>query len=66
MITNLTLTGAGNLYPQAATSKATAHDPKVRLLCGIWASFFLGAAMGAAMFYRFKEAGYSGLFWFCS
>jgi len=37
-----------------------APDPKMRLLCGIWAAFVLGAGTGAAMALHFKGLGMLG------
>ena len=35
-------------------------DPKIRLLCGIWTAFVLGAGTGAAMVLHFKALGMLG------
>jgi uncharacterized membrane protein YoaK (UPF0700 family) len=45
---------------QSAFGRATALDPKFKLLCGIWAVFVLGAAMGAAAALYFKALGILG------
>jgi hypothetical protein len=37
-----------------------APDPKMRLLCGIWVAFVLGAGTGAAMVLHFKALGMVG------
>jgi uncharacterized membrane protein YoaK (UPF0700 family) len=36
------------------------RDPKLKGLYGIWSAFVLGAAIGAAMAFRFREAGILG------
>jgi hypothetical protein len=38
-----------------------APDPKMRLLCGIWAAFVFGAGTGAAMVLHFKVLGMLGV-----
>jgi len=60
MITGLIATEAEKLAFQGAPGRTTALDPKFGLLCGIWAVFVLGAAMGAAAAFHFKELGILG------
>jgi uncharacterized membrane protein YoaK (UPF0700 family) len=57
MITGLLVEGAEKHGPPVIPHFATAIDPKISLLYGIWGMFFLGAATGAAMVFRFKERG---------
>jgi uncharacterized membrane protein YoaK (UPF0700 family) len=61
MITGLMVTRAEKFLSGMTAGAPSAHDVKSRLLCGIWASFFLGAATGAALVFRFKAAGMLGL-----
>jgi uncharacterized membrane protein YoaK (UPF0700 family) len=61
MITGLMVTEAEKFLSGTTAGAPSAHDVKRRLLCGIWISFFLGAATGAALVFRFKEAGMLGL-----
>ena len=56
MLTGLMVTESEKLFSQPS-SAATTQDQRARLLYGIWVSFFLGAATGAALVLRFKEAG---------
>jgi uncharacterized membrane protein YoaK (UPF0700 family) len=37
-----------------------APDPKIGVFCGIWIAFVLGAGIGAAMAFHFKEFGILG------
>ena len=60
MITGLIATEAEKLAFQGAPGRTTALDPKFGLLCGIWAVFVLGAAMGAAAAFHFKALGILG------
>jgi uncharacterized membrane protein YoaK (UPF0700 family) len=60
MVTGLMVTETEKLFSQA-TSVPAGHDARAGLLSGIWVSFFLGAAAGAAMVLRFKEAGMFGI-----
>jgi uncharacterized membrane protein YoaK (UPF0700 family) len=60
MITGLITTQAEKLTSQVAPRPVTASDPKFSLVCGIWASFVVGAGVGAAMVFRFKKAGILG------
>jgi uncharacterized membrane protein YoaK (UPF0700 family) len=60
MITGLIATQAEKFTSQVAPRPVTAPDPKLRLLCGIWVAFVLGAGTGAAIVFRFKEAGILG------
>jgi uncharacterized membrane protein YoaK (UPF0700 family) len=60
MITSLISTEAEKYAPGEAPLPMTAPDPKMRLLCGIWAAFVLGAGTGAAMVLHFKALGMLG------
>jgi uncharacterized membrane protein YoaK (UPF0700 family) len=60
MITGLIAAETTKLTLQDASGRATALDPKFGLLCGIWIVFVLGAAMGAAAAFHFKELGILG------
>jgi uncharacterized membrane protein YoaK (UPF0700 family) len=56
MLTGLLITETERLFrqPRSAPSMGT---PGIRLVRGIWLSFFVGAATGAALVLRFGEAG---------
>jgi uncharacterized membrane protein YoaK (UPF0700 family) len=56
MLTGLMVTESEKLFSQVPSTPAT-RDRGARLLYGIWISFFLGAATGAALILRFREAG---------
>jgi uncharacterized membrane protein YoaK (UPF0700 family) len=56
MLTGLMVTESEKLFSQPP-SAATRQDERARLLYRIWISFFVGAATGAALVLRFKEAG---------
>jgi uncharacterized membrane protein YoaK (UPF0700 family) len=56
MLTGLLVTESEKLFSQPP-STVTTQDHRTRLLYAIWFSFFLGAATGAALVVRFKEAG---------
>jgi uncharacterized membrane protein YoaK (UPF0700 family) len=60
MITGLLTTEGEKLAFDPAPRAAMAADPKIGLLYGVWLSFVLGAATGAAMVFRFKELGILG------
>ena len=60
MITSLISTEAEKYAPGEAPPPMRAPDPKMRLLCGIWAAFVLGAGTGAAMVLQFKALGMLG------
>src|SRR5271156_4344086 len=53
MITSLISTEAEKYASGEAPPPMRAPDPKMRLLCGIWAAFVLGAGTGAAMVLHF-------------
>jgi uncharacterized membrane protein YoaK (UPF0700 family) len=59
MTTNLFTTGAQRYIYQAG--RDSGPDPTISLLCRIWFAFVLGAALGAAMVFRFKALGILGL-----
>jgi len=61
MITSLMLKQAEQFVPQADGGSTGSRRQTVRLLSGVWLSFFLGAAAGAAMVMQFKEAGILGV-----
>lgn len=58
MVTNLLTAGAQRYIVKAA--RASGPDPKVSLLSGIWFAFLLGAALGAALVFRFEALGIFG------
>jgi uncharacterized membrane protein YoaK (UPF0700 family) len=60
MITSLISTEAEKYPSGEAPPPIRASDPKMRLLCGIWAAFVLGAGTGAAMVLHFKALGMLG------
>jgi uncharacterized membrane protein YoaK (UPF0700 family) len=60
MITSLISTEAEKYASGEAPPPMRAPDPKMRLLCGIWAAFVLGAGTGAAMVLHFKALGMLG------
>jgi len=60
MITSLISTEAEKYASGKAPPPMRAPDPKMRLLCGIWAAFVLGAGTGAAMVLHFKALGMLG------
>jgi uncharacterized membrane protein YoaK (UPF0700 family) len=60
MITSLISTEAEKYASGEAAPPMIAPDSKMRLLCGIWAAFVLGAGMGAAMVLHFKALGMLG------
>ena len=60
MITGLLATEAEKLVFQAPPHRATEPDAKFWFLCGIWAVFVFGAAIGAAAALHFKEPGILG------
>jgi uncharacterized membrane protein YoaK (UPF0700 family) len=59
-ITGLIATKTEQLAFQGTSGSPTALDPKFGLLWGIWAVFVLGAAIGAAAAFHFKERGILG------
>lgn len=60
MITSLISTESEKYTSGEAAPPMIAPDSKMRLLCGIWAAFVLGAGMGAAMVLHFKALGMLG------
>jgi uncharacterized membrane protein YoaK (UPF0700 family) len=60
MVTNLITTAAGKTFDRASTPTVIAQDPTLQLLGGIWMSFLLGAAVGAALVLRWKGPGVLG------
>jgi uncharacterized membrane protein YoaK (UPF0700 family) len=60
MITGLMVMQAEEFVDQGPERPAVLPAVRVRLLYGIWVAFFLGAATGAALVLRFKEAGMLG------
>ena len=60
MITSLISTEAEKYASGEAPPPMRVPDPKMRLLCGIWAAFVLGAGTGAAMVLHFKALGMLG------
>jgi len=59
-ITGLIATETEKLALRGTSVPATSPDPKFGLLWGIWAVFVLGAAIGAAAAFHFKERGILG------
>jgi len=60
MITGLIATKAEEWAFRSTSGPSTALDPKFGFLCGVWAVFILGAVMGAAAAFHFKELGILG------
>jgi uncharacterized membrane protein YoaK (UPF0700 family) len=60
MITSLISTEAEEYTSEEVPLAARTPDPKLRLLCGIWIAFALGAGTGAAMSFHFKALGILG------
>jgi uncharacterized membrane protein YoaK (UPF0700 family) len=60
MITGLIASETEKLTLHSAFGRATALDPNFKFLCGIWGVFVLGAAMGAAAAFYFRELGILG------
>jgi uncharacterized membrane protein YoaK (UPF0700 family) len=60
MITSLISTEAEKYASGEAPAPMRVPDPKMRLLCGIWAAFVLGAGTGAIMVLHFKALGMLG------
>ena len=60
MITSLISTEAEKYASGEAPPQMRAPDSKMRLLCGIWAAFVLGAGTGAIMVLHFKALGMLG------
>jgi hypothetical protein len=61
LITGLIASEIDKLAFRPDSPESQARDPKTILLCGIWIAFVLGAAMGAAMVFRFSELGILGV-----
>ena len=60
MITSLISTETEKYASGETPPTMRAPDPKMRLLCGIWAAFVVGAGTGAAMVLHFKALGMLG------
>jgi uncharacterized membrane protein YoaK (UPF0700 family) len=60
IITSLISTEAEKYASEVVATPVTTSDPKVGLLGGIWITFVLGAATGAAMVLHFKALGMLG------
>jgi uncharacterized membrane protein YoaK (UPF0700 family) len=60
MITGLIANEFEKFTSQVTPGRTLALDPKSGLLFGIWALFLLGAVMGAAATFHFKELGILG------
>ncbi len=58
MITNVLATGTKRYLSQAPRDPRS--DPTMSLICGIWFAFILGAALGAALVFRFEALGILG------
>ena len=56
MLTGLVVSQTEKLLSQPDGAPA-ARDESIRLIRGIWLTFFVGAAIGAALTLRFREAG---------
>ena len=59
MITSLISTEAEK-YASGSPTPVGVADPKIGLLCRIWSAFVLGAGIGSAMVFHFKEFGILG------
>ena len=60
VITSLISTEAEKYASDAVPRSVVAPDPKIRLLCGVWIAFVLGAGTGAAMVFHFRALGMLG------
>jgi uncharacterized membrane protein YoaK (UPF0700 family) len=60
MITSLISTEAEQYSSEEDPRDVRTPDPKLRLLCGIWIAFVLGAGTGAAMAFHFGAQGMLG------
>jgi uncharacterized membrane protein YoaK (UPF0700 family) len=60
MITSLISTEAEKYTSGLPSAPVGAPDPKIGVFCGIWIAFVLGAGIGAAMAFHFKEFGILG------
>jgi uncharacterized membrane protein YoaK (UPF0700 family) len=60
MITGLLISQTERLFSQTADG-SPAHYARPEVLYGTWGSFFLGALTGAALVFRFREAGVFGI-----
>ena len=60
MITSLISTEAEKYTSGLPSAPVGARDPKIGVFCGIWIAFVLGAGIGAAMAFHFKEFGILG------
>jgi uncharacterized membrane protein YoaK (UPF0700 family) len=60
MITSLISTEAEKYTSGLPSMPVGAPDPKIGVFCGIWIAFVLGAGIGAAMAFHFKEFGILG------
>ena len=60
MITNLISTEAEQYASEEVPPDVRTHNPTIRILCGIWLAFVLGAGMGAAMVFHFGALGMLG------
>ena len=60
MITSFITTQTGNLTSPAVPQPVRPPDPKIALLLSLWATFVLGAGIGAAMSFHFKAFGMLG------
>jgi uncharacterized membrane protein YoaK (UPF0700 family) len=60
MITGFITTQAANFASLTVPQPVARPDPKIALLLSIWATFVVGAGIGAAMAFRFKGFGMLG------
>jgi uncharacterized membrane protein YoaK (UPF0700 family) len=60
MMTGLVSSEAEKYSAKLFQPAVTVPDPKIRLIVKIWMAFVLGAGVGAAMVFRFRELGILG------
>jgi uncharacterized membrane protein YoaK (UPF0700 family) len=60
MVTSLISTEAEKYTSEVDPASVRIPDPKIKLLCGIWIAFVLGAGTGATMVLHFKALGMLG------
>jgi uncharacterized membrane protein YoaK (UPF0700 family) len=55
MITGLVIAEAEKLGPRSVFHEPPSPEPKLRLICGIWIAFALGAVTGASLALHFEK-----------
>jgi uncharacterized membrane protein YoaK (UPF0700 family) len=57
MITGLMVAEAERIHPRTSSQATATSDPRMRVVGAMWALFFVGAAVGAALVDHFNAAG---------